>query len=600
MAVGRSIFGHQSLPLAASSLPALCLFWFPHLTGAAATPTSSEQNVTIQAPSGSRYLPAEHLICTPSTWKSIVIFFLANYFAHAGTVKALPGQTAMTAFVSAFLALLLPTSGTITGIETMFQHAILSSQPLERASRSGALCVVIRTPSWKPANGDVVRGIRRSSRADPTPRQDGQKKTRPVMTGQARKDAVEEKKEDPIRKVKDQTGDTQKSTVSQTQALEEGSLTVGVETLPPARLTAFWPTWSEWSLINRKVHGICCLPAGYALAMLPKGVKVDPVLEPRNNHNRNIDKGKRYGWKSWWREHIFPLDPYRNLPFYSREAETDPDASSSDELSASYNFYKTSIALFQTIYASLTLFQTRGDQINRFGYAAFGLTVVPYLIMSLVNLLGNILTPDYPSVYLVGSDVMVEAARRTQGRFEGMVGQFTERHDPDTIDASFQVDDSGKTSLTVLSSHPPSSVPSWQNVSSHQVKGYNASPPDFIVPGTPAVGDFSQRWSQRWRIFGCCLLVVSLVVGVVGGLSRFRKGSSTLAQRIWTMVWLCLAIGIGTLPYLYVTMQDLEDDAARANVFLLLVLLVYSVPGIGGFVVVGQMIQAYGTCSQIY
>ena len=62
-----------------------------------------------------------------------------------------------------------------------------------------------------------------------------------------------------------------------------------------------------------------------------------------------------------------------------------------------------------------------GDQIQRYGYAAFGLTVAPYLLMSIVNLLGTMLTPDYPCLYLVSSEVMDEAARREGARFEGMV-----------------------------------------------------------------------------------------------------------------------------------------------------------------------------------
>jgi hypothetical protein len=35
-------------------------------------------------------------------------------------------------------------------------------------------------------------------------------------------------------------------------------------------------------------------------------------------------------------------------------------------------------------------------QLDTFGYAAFGLTVVPY---ALVNLISNITTPDYPYIY---------------------------------------------------------------------------------------------------------------------------------------------------------------------------------------------------------
>ena len=62
------------------------------------------------------------------------------------------------------------------------------------------------------------------------------------------------------------------------------------------------------------------------------------------------------------------------------------------------------------LYAAFTLYETRGDQIKRYGYPAFGLTVGPYLVMSLVNLINSILTPNYVAVYLVKTEVMAEAA----------------------------------------------------------------------------------------------------------------------------------------------------------------------------------------------
>jgi hypothetical protein len=48
-------------------------------------------------------------------------------------------------------------------------------------------------------------------------------------------------------------------------------------------------------------------------------------------------------------------------------------------ISSSYNIVGGLIALAQAIYTSVTLYQTRGDQINQYGYAAFGLTVAPFV-----------------------------------------------------------------------------------------------------------------------------------------------------------------------------------------------------------------------------
>jgi hypothetical protein len=81
--------------------------------------------------------------------------------------------------------------------------------------------------------------------------------------------------------------------------------------------------------------------------------------------------------------------------------------------------------MVQVVYASVTLYRTRGDQLDRYGYAAFGLTVIPYIVMSMVNLLGNLLTPEYPNLYLVRSKEMTEAESQG-GYFEATIGEVVD------------------------------------------------------------------------------------------------------------------------------------------------------------------------------
>jgi len=95
------------------------------------------------------------------------------------------------------------------------------------------------------------------------------------------------------------------------------------------------------------------------------------------------------------------------------------------EVSATHNFMKALVALVQSCYAIATLYRSRGDQIEQFGYAAFGLTVAPYAVMSCINLIGNICRPDYASLYMVENGIMREARRRG-GVFEGSVGTVSE------------------------------------------------------------------------------------------------------------------------------------------------------------------------------
>lgn len=84
------------------------------------------------------------------------------------------------------------------------------------------------------------------------------------------------------------------------------------------------------------------------------------------------------------------------------------------------------ISLAQSIYASYTLYQSQGDQVITYGYAVFGLTVAPFVVMSIINLVGNLLAPDYPAMYLVDSSVMAEARKRDGCHLDGVVGKLKE------------------------------------------------------------------------------------------------------------------------------------------------------------------------------
>jgi len=45
------------------------------------------ENITIVVPAGSRDHSNPKLLSTPTQWTDIATFFLANYVAHAATVK---------------------------------------------------------------------------------------------------------------------------------------------------------------------------------------------------------------------------------------------------------------------------------------------------------------------------------------------------------------------------------------------------------------------------------------------------------------------------------------------------------------------------------
>lgn len=116
------------------------------------------------------------------------------------------------------------------------------------------------------------------------------------------------------------------------------------------------------------------------------------------------------------------------------------------KISCTYSLVKAFVALGQTVFAITTLYQTKGNQLERFGFAAFGLTVAPSAFMSVVNLLGNLVCPEYPAMYLVESKALRKLRADSASNeidsgfwFDGVVGKLAA--DSDKSVRRLQVDE---------------------------------------------------------------------------------------------------------------------------------------------------------------
>jgi hypothetical protein len=125
------------------ALLALCFL----STGVGGLPT---QNLTIEVPNGTTNHGDPDLLCTPTTWIDITKFFMLNFFAHAFTVVSYPGESTADVMINVLGATLFPTSGAMRGINSIMRHSIFKSTDLQKAARSGALCMLVRSPTWKP------------------------------------------------------------------------------------------------------------------------------------------------------------------------------------------------------------------------------------------------------------------------------------------------------------------------------------------------------------------------------------------------------------------------------------------------------------------
>lgn len=114
------------------------------------------KNITITVPDGSSNHGDPNLLCTPSSWTDIITFYVGNYAAHAATVISLPGESTISTTRVGLSALLFPTSGLMRGFLTIATFATFAKTDLQKAARSRALCMVIRSQDWKPRVGDVV------------------------------------------------------------------------------------------------------------------------------------------------------------------------------------------------------------------------------------------------------------------------------------------------------------------------------------------------------------------------------------------------------------------------------------------------------------
>ncbi|KAF9029408.1 hypothetical protein BDZ89DRAFT_1038492 [Hymenopellis radicata] len=282
-------------------------------------------------------------------------------------------------------------------------------------------------------------------------------------------------------------------------------------------------------------------------------------------------------------------------------------------IAASLNSAKIIVAIFQTIFSSYTLYNGREDLIKQFGYASFSLTVAPYTIMSVVNLLGSLLMPAYSSVFVVRSEVMDELEHRHGKQFDGTVGALV----PLTLGAPIQLASSDDAIINDKSGSNP------RDAVVLETKPYEVDP-DISIP---ACAPFQCRpsaslpiWLKRIRkalpavdilpagyslgvsmnFILCFLVVVGVPLGIIGGLSNFNEGNSTLAQRVWTMTWLACGcvygLGFGFRMSFGSPIINVTGNPQVAMWIDLGMRVVAAVPAIGGMVVVSQMIMAYGDC----
>jgi len=79
-------------------------------------------------------------------------------------------------------------------------------------------------------------------------------------------------------------------------------------------------------------------------------------------------------------------------------------------------------SIVQLVLSSITIYRTRGPQLDRYGYTAFGLSVFPYTFMSLVNFIYLGCVGEYSHLTMLHTSTLREAKGRSGGKVCGEVG----------------------------------------------------------------------------------------------------------------------------------------------------------------------------------
>jgi hypothetical protein len=99
------------------------------------------------------------VICTPTDWQSLFLFFLVNYASHAATVPLPPGGTVVTNLPWVIIALMFPLAGLGKSVALILTQGLYVGEKfrhdrapeVRRAAIRGAFIVAMRTQEWKPA-----------------------------------------------------------------------------------------------------------------------------------------------------------------------------------------------------------------------------------------------------------------------------------------------------------------------------------------------------------------------------------------------------------------------------------------------------------------
>lgn len=119
----------------------------------------ASKNITITVPNGTTYHQDPDELCLPASWTDIATFFGANYLAHVATVRSRSTESTLEAFLRAAFCLFFPAFGLSAALAMIVSCAAFAPCYIQKATRAGALFMVVRNKEWQPLDEIVHNSI---------------------------------------------------------------------------------------------------------------------------------------------------------------------------------------------------------------------------------------------------------------------------------------------------------------------------------------------------------------------------------------------------------------------------------------------------------
>ncbi|MCJ1331662.1 hypothetical protein MMC10_008353 [Thelotrema lepadinum] len=264
-------------------------------------------------------------------------------------------------------------------------------------------------------------------------------------------------------------------------------------------------------------------------------------------------------------------------------------------LSAPHSFSRTAIGIFQAVYSCVMIYVARGDQLERYSWGAFGLSVTPYAMMSMLNTVANTLTPVHPALHLVDSDALIESRRRG-ARYGFVVGQLCVAAAGPTTWTGV-IDDIIELQGLYIMKFMSSTVVA-DEVFRAQVKIDARAKSTYLSTNLAFKPAYRSSWLRHtWTKCLLMAIIPFVPLAIAGGMSAFRLPQETSSAMV--MIWLVLGPVSGLSTALKLLFSKKEESFHDWRSTPWSILAYWGLLPIFGMAAVIVMLVDFGACVRL-